>query len=139
MTNKNPTPGNDTGLPTYEVETADAIKARIAQWCDWFSLDAPKVRTRLGSVYLTDQLANWMDESSASFDWIFCGNPKGMAVVFHQAMEANKQAIPAIQAFDETEKKMMLAALLLIAQNEVTLEDSMGAFKSAVEERRRSA
>ena len=93
----------------------------------------------VGSVYLTDELASWMDESSASFDWIFCGNPKGMAVVFHQAREAHKQAIPAIQAFDETEKKMMLAALLLIAENEVTLEDAMGAFKSAVEESRRSA
>ena len=60
----------------------EAIKARIAQWCEWFDLTPPKLTVRRGAVYLTDDLHAWLVQAGASFDWILCGDMRIMATTY---------------------------------------------------------
>lgn len=140
MTNKTPTTEKVSGLPeTNEAHSADAVRVRIAAFCKHFDNTAPKLRVRKGSVYLTDELLDWFNLSGASMDWILFGDALSMAGAYRGRITTDREFGPIVRGFDDAEQKMMLATLLVIAKNEVTLEDAMGAFKAAVEERRRAA
>ncbi|MFN3824100.1 MAG: hypothetical protein ACK4RN_08990 [Pseudorhodobacter sp.] len=131
MTKHNPTPGSDTG-----ISDADLIRARIAEHCEWFDLTPPKLKVRKGSVYLTDELHDWMQESGASFDWMVCGEVKAMAAAYRISVSDQRRMIEATKGYDKTEREMLIVALRAVADNRMSVDDAMGAFREVFEERR---
>lgn len=90
MTDQTPLPGTET-----RMSDAAVIRARIVQHCEWFGTPQPKLKIRSGKIYLTDELHDWMRESGASFDWIFCGDAQGMASEFRKSCEDQRRLIEA--------------------------------------------
>lgn len=72
--------------------TLAVVKYRITEWCEWFDIAPPKLKTRKGEVYLTDELHAWMMAAGASFDWIFRGDAKAMAAAYRRDLFARLDA-----------------------------------------------
>lgn len=109
MSIHNPTSGNAPGLP--EQMNAEATKARIRQFCEWFDLEPPKLRTRLGRVYMTDELLRWFKESGASVDWIIYGGVKSMAAVAREKWLREVEFGEAVQRFNPKEAELLAQAI----------------------------
>lgn len=136
MTTNNPASGNVIALSKSRIGSADAIKARIAEWCEWFDLDMPSLRTRKGQILLTDPLADWLKSSGASYDWIFLGDAKGLAIGYRNEHTKAEPIVRLTAALDPVEQNMLLTALRLVGSGEVSIDDAMQTFRTAVEERR---
>ncbi|MFN4160110.1 MAG: hypothetical protein ACK4GO_17180 [Gemmobacter sp.] len=106
MTDQTPLPGNDTGM-TNDM-SSDAIKARIAQFCEWFGVEPVKLKVRKGAVYLTDDLTRWCGDEGASLDWLFCGDLKGMAAAYRKEHAETAKLRSALRRLDDAESAMLL-------------------------------
>ncbi len=127
-----------TASDREEAMKAEAVRARIAQFCDWFEVQPPKLKTRMGKVYLTDELAAWLDDTGASYDWIFLGDAKGMSAAYRNYHIGTRETLKAVQGFDAVEKQALITALRLVVAKQVPIEEALAAFKVAVEEHRAS-
>ena len=136
MTLQTPTCGQGEALSEpHRVDTA-ATKARIAQWCEWFALQPPKLKVRKGQIYLTPELTTWADAADISLDWLFMGDVRVMASAYRREREAERQSLALVRSFDAPEQRMLAAALKSVADGLVTNEDASAAFTAAVQERR---
>jgi hypothetical protein len=136
MTIQTPSPGNAPGLSASRIDTAEVIKARIAQWCEWFDLDAPTLRIWRGQIYMTDSLADWLGTSGASFDWILSGDEKCMAAAYREKYAMESRVLNALKGFDDVEVAMLTAALKRATANDLPMDDVLAEFTTAVAARR---
>lgn len=84
---------------------------RITQWCEWFDLEMPALRKSNGGILLTNELMDWMRMSGASFDWIFSGDAKGMAIAYREKHKGQENALKLFSGLDEIEQKILVQAL----------------------------
>lgn len=133
MTNEQRACANDA------LMSADATKDRIRQWCEWFDLPMPKVRSRKGSVYLTDELYSWMIEAGANFDWIFCGKMNGMAESYRKSALGQRSFLRATRHLDENESRILQVCMKSTANGTATVDDAIAAMTLAIAEYRQSA
>ena len=79
-------------------------EGRIAQWCEWFEAP-PKLEygdePDEDEIELTDESFQWMNESGASFDWIFLGDANGMAHAFKKRWDAARPFIDILSKLYE--------------------------------------
>jgi hypothetical protein len=70
---------------TGETATSpEAIRARIADFCEWFDVEPVKLKVRNGAVYMVDELLAWCRDNGASLDWIICGEAKAMSRIYRE-------------------------------------------------------
>jgi hypothetical protein len=109
MTYKTPTSGADIGLPA--IERVEAIRARMAAFCDRFEVESVKLKTRSGQVYMTDTLLEWFQTSGASIDWILLGDPMPLAGAYRAKHLDGKRMRDVLRKFDDEECKLLTEAL----------------------------
>jgi hypothetical protein len=129
----------DKAFPTRGDLSPEAVRARMAEFCDWFGIAPIKIKVRAGSVYMTDELVQWCHDAGASIDWICLGEVRGMAAAFrekHAPSPEDREVVKVLRNFDDVEQAKMLE--LLKAQNagQMTFEAAMDCFKAFVAERR---
>lgn len=89
-------------------ERAEAVKARIAQFCGWFDVEPPKLRIRKGEVYLTDEFIAWFRATGASIDWIVLGDVRPMAATVRKQHLEDEKILAPFRQLDEEEQKRFL-------------------------------
>jgi hypothetical protein len=124
MTDHNATPANDTALRERDF-SLESVKRRLEAFCTHFQVDPPKLKTRNGSVYLTDELIAWHDQNGASMDWILWGDALGMASTYREKHALKAEVRGALKSFDESEKRI--------------LADVLKGFQAAIEAKRAAA
>ena len=136
MSQNNPAPGNDTGLPEYNDDDA---RARLMQVAEWLELDAPPIAYEDGSILLDDALMAWCNAGGVSLDWVFCGDAKIMAMSYQRQFKRERPFYEILKGFDETEQGFLLDALEAERAGTKSLKDALSVFKGRVEEYRASA
>lgn len=121
---------------TDTLMSADATKDRIRQWCEWFDLPVPKVKTRKDKVYLTDELYAWMNDAGANFDWIFCGDMKGMASSYRKEIKGQRRFMRAVKQLDENESRILQVCMQSTVDGAATIDDAIAAMQVAIAEYR---
>lgn len=71
-------------IPARGDTTPEAIRARIAEFAEWFGCEPIKPKFRKGAILLTEELLAWVETHGASLDWIYSGDPKSMAATFRR-------------------------------------------------------
>jgi hypothetical protein len=125
----NPASGNNA------ARSADAIRARMAEFCEWFDVEPVNLTVRRGDVYLTDDLMAWFATSGASIDWICCGNVKSMAAAFRKDYVEQRRFLDAFRKFDDTDQKYLLACLKRHLDGGEPMEDVVADFLAFHESR----
>jgi len=133
MAQKNPTPGNNTGLPGY---SDSAAKERFIQVAEWLALPPPPISYDDGSILLDDALYAWCMTGGVSFDWVFCGNAKIMAISYQREQEREKPFRDAISGLDEVEQRMLLEVMQAQRDADSDFNEALVAFTTKVEEHR---
>lgn len=136
MSQNNPAPGNDTGLPEYND---DETRARLMQVAEWLELDAPPISYEDGSILLDDALMAWCNAGGVSLDWVFCGNAKLMALAYQEKFERERPFHELLRGFDAVEQGFLVEALEADRAGTASLKDALEVFKGKVEEHRASA
>lgn len=90
----------------------EAVRARIAQFSEWFGVPPVKLSVRKGSVIMTDELLHWCENEGASIDWVFCGIAKGMAQTFRDRYADTARLTGALRKLDETERQIFEQCLI---------------------------
>lgn len=116
--------------------TQNTTEARIAQFAEWFDLELPALEYEEGSVLLTDTLLQWCNDSGVSLDWIFCGDPKGMAIAYRAEFERQRPFRDILRGFDRTEQRFLADALEADHAGTASLQDALATFKGKVEAHR---
>lgn len=121
MTTNEPASGNSPRMsdtPVYqtppeviEAMKPDVVRARIAQFSEWFGIPPVKLSVRKGHVIMTDELVNWCGDEGASIDWICCGIAKGMAQVFRERHAGMARLTGALRKLDEAERQIFEACM----------------------------
>jgi hypothetical protein len=122
-----------------EAMSADAIKARIADFCAWTGATPPELRTRKGSVILDDALETWFVDTGACMNWVVCGDVKGMALAYAERNRLDRRVIEATRQFDDIECAALLMAFRLVTTRAAPMDAAMEAFRQAVTEKRTAA
>ena len=135
MAQKNPTPGNDTGLSEYSDSDT---KTRLAQLAEWLNLDPAPISYEDGSILLDDALLTWCNAAGVSLDWVFCGCPKVMAIAYQREFERERPFREMLKGFDKTEQGFLLEALQADRAGTTSLEDALATFTGKVETYRAS-
>lgn len=136
MAQKNPTPGNDTGLPEY---SDNDTKARLLQVAEWLNLDAPPISYEDGSIFLDDALLSWCNAGGVDLDWVLCGSAKLMAIAYQREFERERPFREILKCFDATEQGFLLDALEAERAGTTSHEDALATFKGRVNEHRASS
>ena len=112
MTTTTPTSGNAPGWPYDDKDaTPESVRKRIASFCNRFEVAAPKIKTRKGEVYLTDELMKWVGDTGASIDWIFLGDPMPMAAAYRKEQLSLSDVLGVMRKLDPEESAMFLEAI----------------------------
>lgn len=114
----------------------EAVRARIAEYCEWFGAPWLKIKVRSGQVYMTDDLLAWHKEHGASLDWIIFGEAKAMARAYREKHATEREMVEVLGRFDDVEQKKMIEVLQAQAAGQMTFEAAMAEFKAFVSERR---
>lgn len=93
------------------IDTPDAIRTRIADFCRWFGLEAPDLKVEHGDIVADEAFWAWMRASGASWDWIVCGDAHGMAARFRDASLQEAQFRALLDQFEPGEVAELNAAL----------------------------
>lgn len=112
--------------------TVQDIRERIAEWCAWFDLAPPKLRVRKDSVYMNDELWQWLRNSGTSFDWVFCGDARSMAHIFRQRELETMKFNELLSGFDATEQDLMLEALKAHRSGKITFDEAIAKFQTDI-------
>lgn len=130
----NTTPGRGTTpacpmpdtFPTRGDTSPEAVRARVAEFAEWFGVEPVKVKARMGQVYLVDELIAWCRDEGASLDWILLGEPKGMAAAFrtiHSRTPEQRELLAAISLLSRPAQAAFVKALEDFAAGRITLQD----------------
>lgn len=95
-----------------EAMKPEAVRARIAQFSEWFGVPPVKLKVHKGSVIMNDDLLNWCSEHTASIDWICCGIAKGMAQTFRDRYADTARLTGALRKLDEAERQIFEQCLI---------------------------
>lgn len=88
-----------------------AAAERVAQFCEWFDLEVPKLRRMNGQLIWNDDFHNWMTESGASFDWIVLGDARSMAATARRVYLQEREVMEICRQLDATERSLLLEAI----------------------------
>jgi hypothetical protein len=124
---------NDKTLPDEVSQKIKQYEERLSLFCEWFDVEPPELVLEDGDVQITDELLDWFDKEGASLDWIFCDEPKIMAIAYREKWKGVQSFLRTMKKFDGVEQKLMLPHLERIAKDEVTVDEGMGAFKADLE------
>lgn len=124
----------ETTFPTKGDMTPEAVRARMAQFCEWFGGEPVKLKVRAGRVYMTDELLAWHDQNGASLDWILLGEAKALARAYRDKHQREAEFLQTLKGFDDVEKAWLMEAL--IAGETGDMKAEMQAFKAKVEAHR---
>ncbi|MFN4159571.1 MAG: hypothetical protein ACK4GO_14365 [Gemmobacter sp.] len=86
MTMTKEQPATGLRLTSEKDRSLEAVRARIALFCERFNVPVPKLKTRHGAVLLTDELHEWLGEHRASYDWILFGDALPMAAEYRDSL-----------------------------------------------------
>lgn len=129
MTDQTPDSGID---PAHH---ADAVRARMADFCEWFGVEPVKSRVRKGDVYLTDDLVRWCRYEGVSIDWLSCGSVRDIVAAYRDKYRLESRFEDAIRKYDDTAQKYLLQCLKRHTDNGESLEDVMADFSEFAESR----
>jgi len=116
----------ETPYPPRDDTSPDAVRARIAEFCEWFDVEPVKIKARKGMVYLTDDLMAWINANGASIDWIVYGRAKGMAATFRQKYARKpeeEEFLRLIGRFSTAEQEIILAGIRDFAAGRITIQE----------------
>lgn len=129
----------DKTFPARGDHTPEAVRARIAELSEWFGIEPVKLKVRKGSIYFTDDLFVWCDDNGVSLDWIYAGEPRGMAAAYREKYARTpeqREFINLMRQFSEGEQEMLADCLRAHQEGRMTLEDALADFKRRVDARR---
>ena len=138
---KQRTGANDTAKPdTLSAQIAaqiDTVEIRIATFAKWFDIDPPSIECDPddpeGGPLLTNELYPWLIDQDASFDWVFIGDPKGMAIEYRKQQLDKSGLMKSFDRLDETEQKMFVIAVRSFVDGLVPLEQALGLVEKEIE------
>lgn len=114
---------------------APAVKARIAEFCDWFNVEPPRLRVRKGSVYLTRELTDWFTSTGASIDWILLGNMKSMAAAARERNLEDEKILGPFRQLDKEEQAIFLEGMIA-SQDGRAMEQALTEVRTRIEAHR---
>jgi hypothetical protein len=117
----------ETPFPAVGDISPEAVRARMAEFCDWFGEEPIKLKVRAGSVYMTDDLLEWLTDTGASIDWICLGEVRGMASTYRDnygVAREHREFSMAIRKLDPTEQGIFLECMKANASGEMTFEEA---------------
>lgn len=126
---------SDTPFPARGDRTPEAVRVRMAQFCEWFDVEPVKLNVRKGEVYLTEGFMTWIKSHGASLDWICYGGEKGMAVTYREkyAQTPDQQEFAnVIGQFTKAEQEILLDCLEAHKAGRLNLDQAMADFRSRV-------
>ena len=137
MTQHNPILGNDTGLPpisdleTIRRKTAET-KARIAQYCDWFAINPPKVRVGPKGILFTDELNAFLDAEGVCLDWLFRGDVRALVVAWRKDAAQKNRVAATVKNLTDRQKRAFVAGLRAYTELGVPFDDAMAGIWATV-------
>ena len=129
----------DTDLNTTRTSLSDLATAeqRIAAWSTWFNVPAPTLKHEDGDILLTDELYEWILSSNASFDWLFLGDPHGMAAAFKREEERTRPMRQLLAKFDNVEQEIIVNKFEALNGGSLTFDAAMAEMKAEIDAHRR--
>lgn len=116
-------------IPARGDTTPEAIRARIAEFAEWFGCEPVKPKFRKGAILLTEELLAWVKTHGASLDWIYSGNPKSMAATFRRkyaVMEPSLRALlDNLDKLSYLEQKIVADCLDAERDGRMTFDEAM--------------
>lgn len=116
-------------IPARGDKTPEAIRARIAEFAEWFGCEPVKPKFRKGAILLTEELLEWVETQGASLDWIYSGDPKSMAATFRRkyaVMEPSLRALSdKLDKLSYTEQKIVDDCLKAESDGRMTFDEAM--------------
>lgn len=115
-------------IPARGDKTPEAIRARIAEFAEWFGCEPVKPQFRKGALLLTEELLAWVETHGASLDWIYSGDPKSMAATFRckYAVDPGLRALrEKINKLSVPEKEIILDCLKAQSDGRMTFDEAM--------------
>ena len=122
------------GLPDLDPEVAKFAGAeeRIRQFAEWFDLEVPPIEYDpedvAGGPLLTDELFAWISDNGASFDWIFCGDAKGMATAFRRSEKNERRARETLEHLTPEETRGLNLAMSATIERGVPIKEALAIF-----------
>lgn len=113
----------------------EAVRARIAEFCEWFGVEPVKLKVRKGAIYFTDELMNWLQVSGASLDWIYAGEVKGMAATFREkyARTHDQQSfLRTIAKFSAEDQGVILECLTAYNQGHMSFDEALAEMRRRI-------
>ena len=55
------------------------MRGRLADLCNWFAIDPPRIKTQRGKVILSNDLMTWCEAEAVSLDYVLLGDARPMA------------------------------------------------------------
>lgn len=130
---------SDTFYPGRGDGSPDAVRARMAEFCDWFGVEPIKIKVRAGQVYMTNDLIQWFQETGASIDWICFGEAKGMAATFREKYAQpteEKELLALISEFSEAEMLILIDGLKAHQDGQISFEEALAQTRQKITEHR---
>ncbi|MCL6283609.1 hypothetical protein M3P21_08665 [Ruegeria sp. 2012CJ41-6] len=119
----------------YVIKDLLTIDHRIDAFCDWNDCEPPELSfDDDGSLILTDNIIDWCREQGASIDWVFCGDPKGMAAAFRKSCEDFRPIKKELKEMNPEQLRTVTVAMKAYIAGIAPLEQTMEASKAALDE-----
>ncbi|WP_372572681.1 hypothetical protein [Ruegeria jejuensis] len=127
-------------IRAYEFEDLLTIDHRIDAFCDWNDCEPPELSfDEDGSLLMTENIVDWCREQGASIDWIFCGDPKGMAAAFRKNSEEFRPIKKELEELNPEQLRTVTVAMKAYIAGIAPLEQTMEASKAALDELKEEA
>lgn len=132
--------------PALRKEFSENISThlgRIKFTCDSLGIAIPALefdKDDPSSPLMTDEFLDWMLMQGISIDWIVSGDLKSMLFDFryrHQVTAEKKRFLEIFGRFDETEQRLFLAGLELIAMSNADVDSVMQGVSEQIHVHRR--
>lgn len=133
---------SETTFPARGDISPSAVRTRIAELCEWFGAPPVNLKVRKGVVIFTDELATWCSTEGISFDWLFLGEPKALALAYREKHGRTPEEREWLQIFDrlnEAGKHVVLAELQAVAARKITMEEFEARISTHFREQRQPA
>lgn len=115
----------DKSFPARGDTSPEAVRARIAEFCEWFGVEPVKLKVRKGNLYLTDDLLSWCRTHGASLDWIYAGDPKSMAATFrgkYARTSEQQEMLDLVSKLSLHQQEAFVKGLEEFASGRITIE-----------------
>lgn len=123
---------------TWPLDHPDNIKSRLEEACGWFELEAPSVPTdENGKISFDGPLTAFLRREGLNLDWIFCGDVESLARYFRDNKLQEKEFLSETRLNLTTgEQKGLIAALKMVVEEKLDIEECMKAWRAAVRQSR---